>query len=72
MNIQSIETDADHRAALREIESLMTALPDTPEGKKFDALTTLVEAYEREQYPLMPPPDPAATLKTEQPSWHTP
>jgi len=44
MNIKPIKTDADYRAALREIEDLMTADPDTPEGEKPDMLVTLVEA----------------------------
>ena len=34
MDIKPIKTDADYRAALNEIESLMMAGPDTPEGEK--------------------------------------
>lgn len=47
MDIKPIKTKADHRAALKEIESLMRARPNTPEGDKLNALVTLVEAYER-------------------------
>lgn len=32
MDIKPIKTDADYRAALIEIESLMMTEPDTPEG----------------------------------------
>ncbi len=49
MDIKPIRTEADYRAALREIDTLMTATVDTPEGDRLDVLVTLVEAYERAQ-----------------------
>ena len=52
MDIKPIKTDADYRAALKEIETLMMAEPDTPEGEKLDVLVMLVEAYEQKHYPL--------------------
>nr|WP_231990348.1 hypothetical protein [Nitrosomonas ureae] len=52
MNIKPIKTDADYREALKEIESLLTADFNTPEGKKLDALVTLIEAYERKHFLL--------------------
>jgi len=45
--VTTIKTDADYRAALKEIESLMMAGPDSPEGEKLDVMVTLVEAYEK-------------------------
>ena len=45
MNIKPIKTKTDYRAALKEIESLMTAAPNTPDGEKLDVMATLVEAY---------------------------
>ena len=57
-------TDADYRATLKEIEMLMTAEPDTPEGEKLDVLVTLLEAYESKHYPL-DLPDPVAAIKFE-------
>lgn len=51
MDIKPIKTDTDHRAALKEIEILMMAEPDTPEGEKLDVMTTLVEAYEARHFP---------------------
>ena len=50
-----IKTDADYRAALKEIESLMMADPDkTPtEGEKLDVMVTLIEAYEAKHFPLL-------------------
>ena len=52
MDIKPIKTDADYRAALKEIEALMMAVADSPEGEKLDVLATLVEAYESKHYPL--------------------
>lgn len=64
MDIKPINTPADYRAALKEIESLMMARKGSPEGEKLDVMVTLVEAYERKHYPLNLP-DPVATLKFE-------
>jgi len=64
VNIQAIKTDADYRETLKEIENLMMAESDTPEGEKLDVLVTLVEAYERKHYPL-DLPDPVEAIKFE-------
>ncbi|NMM36349.1 MAG: transcriptional regulator [Glaciimonas sp.] len=62
MNIKPIKTVDDHRAALKEIEALMTAEIDTPEGDRLDILATLVEAYELRHFP-MELPDPIDAIK---------
>lgn len=62
MDIKPIKTEDDYRATLREIESLMTAAPGTPEGERLDVLATLVEAYERKHFPL-DLPDPVEAIK---------
>ena len=62
MNIQPIKTDGDYRRTLGEIEGLMTAERDTPEGDRLDVLTTLVEAWEAQHYPL-DLPDPVAAIR---------
>ena len=41
-----------HRTALKEIESLMSAGPGTPDGDRLDVLVTLVEAWETKRTPL--------------------
>lgn len=64
MDIKPIKTDTDYRAALKEVETLMTAKPNTPKGKKLDALVTLVEAYEHKYHPL-DQPDPVEAIKFE-------
>ena len=52
MEITPIRTDADHEAALRDIETLWGAGGGTPEGDRLDVLVTLVEAYEDRRWPL--------------------
>ncbi len=55
--IKPIRTEEDYEAALKEIEALWDAEPNTPEGDRLDVLIMLVEVYEKEHYPV-PPPDP--------------
>ena len=62
MNIQPIKTDQDYRAALRDIESLMSAELNSKEGERLDILVTLIEAYERRHFPL-DLPDPVAAIR---------
>jgi HTH-type transcriptional regulator/antitoxin HigA len=62
MDINPIRTEADYRATLWEIESLMTAGPGTAEGERLDVLVTLVEAWERKHFPL-DLPDPVEAIK---------
>lgn len=60
MDIKPIRTVADHAAALKEIERLWDkAQPGTREGEKFEVLSTLVDAYEREHIEIRTP-DPRA------------
>jgi HTH-type transcriptional regulator/antitoxin HigA len=67
MEIKPIRTKADHRAALKEIEALMTAEAGTPEGERLDVLVTLVEAYERKHYRFdLPDPVEAIRFRMEQ------
>ncbi len=49
MNAEPIKSERDHQRVLEEIESLMAAKPNTPEGDRLDVLVTLVEAWEAEQ-----------------------
>jgi HTH-type transcriptional regulator/antitoxin HigA len=62
MDIEPIKTQRDYRRALKEIEGLMTAKRNSPEGDRLDVLVTLVEAWERKHYPL-DLPDPVAAIK---------
>jgi len=62
MDIKPIRTEADHKAALAEIERLWDAKPGTPEGDHFEVLATLVDAYERKHTPILPP-DPIEAIQ---------
>jgi HTH-type transcriptional regulator/antitoxin HigA len=52
MDIRPIKTQRDYRRVLKEIECLMNAKRNTPEGDRLDVLVTLVEAWEAKHYPL--------------------
>ena len=61
VEVRPIRTEQDYEAALDQIESLMSAAPETPEGDRLDVLVTLVEAYEARHHPIEAP-DPIALL----------
>src|SRR3972149_264294 len=61
MDIRPIKTEADYESALKEIESLFDAVPNTPSGDRLEVLTTLVEAYEEQHYSI-PAPDPVEAV----------
>jgi HTH-type transcriptional regulator/antitoxin HigA len=62
MDIAPLKNRRDYRHALKEIEALMQAKRNTPEGDRLDMLVTLVEAWERKHYPL-DLPDPVEAIK---------
>jgi HTH-type transcriptional regulator/antitoxin HigA len=62
MDIKPIRTEEDYEAALKLVESLMSAEFGTPEGDRLDVLATLVEAYEAKHYP-MEAADPIEAIK---------
>lgn len=57
MDIRPIKISVDYQNALKEIERLFDALPETPEADLLEVWTTLIEAYENEHFPI-PEPDP--------------
>lgn len=62
MDIKPIRTEQDYRAALDEIERLMNAQPETPDGDRLDVLATLVEAWEEKRFPIEEP-DPIEAIQ---------
>jgi HTH-type transcriptional regulator/antitoxin HigA len=65
--VKSIETEADYQQALKRIDQLMEAKPDTPEGDELDVLATLVERYESLYFPIdLPDPVEAIKFRMEQ------
>ena len=62
MEIKPIKNDASHDEALRAIENLWGAPEGTPEGDRLEVLLSLVEAYERSNYPI-DAPDPVGAIR---------
>ena len=61
MDIKPIRTEADHRAALAEVDGLWQAPPGSPESDRLEILATLIEAYEEKNHPI-DPPDPVDAI----------
>jgi len=67
MQLKPIKTDADHEAALKEIERLWGAAEGTANGDRLEILITLAEAYEESHFPMdMPDPIEAIKFRLEQ------
>jgi len=62
MNIKPIKNEEDYTHALRYIENLMDAKPNTPQMDELEVLTTLVESYEEQHYKIETP-DPIEAIK---------
>ncbi len=61
MKIMPIKDEGDYAAAVVEIDGLMDAEPDTPEGDRLDVLTTLVADWE-ENHHAIEEPDPIEAI----------
>ena len=53
MKIKPIRTEADHEAALKEIERLFDAKPGTAEADRLEVIATLTEAYEEKHFAIL-------------------
>ena len=64
MDIHPIRTEADYEAALKDIETYFDRAPEpgSSEADRFDVLATLIEAYERERWPI-DPRDPVEAIR---------
>ena len=62
MTIKPIKTERDYQNALKQIEKLWDAKPNTAKGDRLEVLVTLVEAYEEKHYKIEPP-DAIAAIK---------
>jgi HTH-type transcriptional regulator / antitoxin HigA len=62
--IHPIRTDADYQAALKLVAPYFDTEPelDSDAGAHFEAMLTLIEAYETKHYPIAPP-DPVQAIK---------
>ena len=52
MHVTPIKSQRDYWRALKEIEGLVAAKRNTPDGDRLDVLVTLVEAWEAKHYAL--------------------
>lgn len=50
--MSNITTEDEYKAALKRIDELFDAKPETPEGNELDLLVTFVEEYEKIYFPL--------------------
>lgn len=67
MYIKPIHHDQDYEDALKRIEFLMDAKPNTEEADELEVLSTLVEAYEEKNFPIeLPDPIEAIKFRMEQ------
>jgi HTH-type transcriptional regulator/antitoxin HigA len=64
MRIKPIKSEGDYEEALEEISGLFAAPAGTDDHDRLDVLSTLVEAYEAKQHPILPP-DPIAAIEYE-------
>ena len=68
--IEPVTDQESHLRALRQIEALWNAEPGSPEERELDALATLVDAYERKCFPILPlDPVEAIKVRCEQLGW---
>lgn len=62
MNIRPVKTDEDYEYALKRIEVLFGADPESNEGDELQILLTLITAYENENHRI-PPPSPIEAIR---------
>lgn len=60
--LKPVRTQADYKRALTGLKKLWGAKSGTAAGDRLDILTTLIDVYEAEHYP-MDPPDPIDAIK---------
>lgn len=61
MELHPIRNKREHAAALKEVAALWNARKGSPEEDRLLVLALLIEAYEREHFPI-PAPDPVDLL----------
>ncbi len=62
MNIKPIKTEQDYEKALRRLERIFNASPESKEGDEAEILSMLIENYEN-QYYAIEAPDPIEAIK---------
>lgn len=62
MNFKLIKSDKDYDNALKRLEVIFDASPNTKEGDEAEILSLLIENYENQYYPIEAP-DPIEAIK---------
>ena len=62
MNIRPIKTEKDYNNALKRLDVIFDASPNSTEGDEAEILSLLIENYENEYYPI-DSPDPIEAIK---------
>ncbi len=62
MNIRPIKTENDYQEALKRLEIIFDALPNTKDGDEAEIISLLIENYENQYYPI-DAPDPIEAIK---------
>ncbi len=62
MVIRPIRSQHDYRRAMKQIERLMNAQANTPQGDQLDVLVTLAQAWEEKHHAIVPP-DPVEAIR---------
>ena len=57
-----IKTQAGYKRALKRLEEIFDAKPNTSRGDELELLSLLIDKYEKERYPISMP-DPIAAIK---------
>jgi HTH-type transcriptional regulator / antitoxin HigA len=66
MHIRPIKTVEDYEEACKRIDEIFQAEPGTPEDDELEILTTLVDRYEEEKFPIgMPHPVKAIEIQMQ-------
>lgn len=66
-DIKPVRSQDDYERAMAEVESLWGAPAGTAKGDRLDVLATLIDAYEREHFPIeAPTPVEAIKFRMEQ------
>jgi HTH-type transcriptional regulator / antitoxin HigA len=62
MTMKPIKTESDYRTALKRLDEIFEATPETPESDEADILALLVDDFEKKNYPIEAP-DPIEAIK---------
>lgn len=67
MNIKPIKIEADYENALKRLEIIFDAEPNTAEGDELEVLGVLIDNYEKIHFPIdLPDPIEAIKFRMEQ------